>query len=279
MQVDETDVHEAPPLTPSARVENRLLSLRAISSLKEEILRRPTFFEHFDGAKVDWSYLRTREKAVLTHEQGWLDRQGVRLVVDFSPGLNFYPDLVLLDTLDFRYEESVAAIDNVLGKMAALGATDAVFCLHCKPENHCDDARADDRFLAGVRDFCRRASAHGITLHLQHHPIKWHGTAEQTLAFIDEIDADNLRFALNTGHTMMCGESIEQVIELAGARLGIVLVSAPVTDDLGQTYDMHAPVAGSGLDLSALTSSGVPIVFDADYQSWDEVYRDVRLLG
>ena len=76
----------------------------------------------------------------------------------------------------------------------------------------------------------------------------------------------------------MCGESIEQIVELAGTRLGIILVSAPVTDDLGQSYDMHAPIAASGLDLSVVTSSGVPIVCDADYRSWDEVYHDIRLL-
>ena len=43
----------------------RLLPLRRATSIKEEILARPTFFEHFDGVCVDWSYLHEREKAAL----------------------------------------------------------------------------------------------------------------------------------------------------------------------------------------------------------------------
>ena len=107
----------------------------------------------------------------------------------------------------------------------------------------------------------------------------WHGTAEKILVFIENIGDDNLRFALNTGHAMMCGESIEHILELAGTRLGIILVSAPVTDNLGQTYDMHAPIAASGPAVSRVTSSEVPIVFDADYTTWDDVYQDVRFIG
>ena len=266
---------------PPRRVKNRILSLRDIGDLKEAILRWPTFFQHFDGVKLDWTYLRNRDRKQLKREKGWLKRQRLRLLIDFSSGLNFYPGLTLLDTLAFRYEESVAAIDDVLGKMRALGAKDAVFSLHRKPQNHCDDQRADDRFLAGVRDLCRRAGRRGITLHLQHHPRKWHGTAERTLQFIDEVGEDGgaaPRFALNTGHVAMTNEALVEILAAAGDRLGLVLLCAPSRDRFGQQYDAHAPLYGSALDVGPLKAVKCPLVFDADYRDWDEVYRDCSFL-
>jgi len=118
--------HQAPPPRP----RGRLLPLRHAASIKEEILARPTFFEHFDGVCLDWSYLHEREKAALQSEHGWLKRQGVRLVVDLSSGVDLYPTLRLMDNLHEDYTNSLAAIKDVLGKMDALGAADLMLSLH-----------------------------------------------------------------------------------------------------------------------------------------------------
>jgi len=275
VRVAEHDVRLLPQSVPPPRPVGRMLALRGISSIQEEILRRPTFFQHFDGVKVDWSYLHARDERQLERERDWLARQGVRILVDFSHGLNFYPDLTLLDTLMSRYEASAAAIADVLAKMALLGAADIIISLHRKPENHCDKERADARFLVGVRRLCEQAQAHGITVHLQHHPAKWHGHADQMLAFIAEVGAPNLRFALNTGHVAMAGEQLDDVVALTGERLGLVLLSAPSVDLFGQTYDAHAPLHAGGLDLSALAGlMAVPQVLDAHYRTVDEEYLD-----
>lgn len=238
-----------PPISPPARPQNRLLTLRSGRSIQEEILRRPTFFEHFDGVKVDWDYVRARDAAQLDREKAWLARQQARVVVDFSRGLNFYPDLTLLATLPPRYEESLAAMDDVFAKMARLGSRDAVFCLHRKPENHCDDQRADDQFLAGTRRLCASARKCGVTLHLQHHLHKWHWSAGRTLEFIAQVGADNLRFVLNLGHAYMTGEAVAEVIAAAGARLGMILICAPHGDIFRQLVDAHGPVATAGANL------------------------------
>ena len=271
VSVEETGVRLLDPVRPPERPKNRILRLpHDAASIKEEILRRPTFFQHFDGVKVDWTYLRRRDPAEVCRERGWLDRQKVRVVVDFSTGLNFYPDLTLLDTLAFRYEESVAAIDDVLDKMRALGAADAIISLHRKPENHCDDARADDCFLAGVRDLARRAAERGVTLYLARHPHKWYAGKGKMRAFIDEVGAANLRVAVSASH----GDALSaDAVRDAGA----VLLSAAATDLFGQDYDAHLPVAGSGLDLAALRA--VPedalMVLDAEYPDWSTVWRDL----
>ncbi|MFH1006922.1 MAG: TIM barrel protein, partial [Candidatus Latescibacterota bacterium] len=275
IRVAEHDVSCLPKIAPPVRPKNRFLTVRSGETIQQEILARPTFFQHFDGVKVDWTYVRSRDRAELERGAGWLARQQVRVVVDFSHGLNFYPDLTLLDTLMWRFTESLQAIDEVLDKMTLLAATDAVISLHRKPENYCDDARADARFLAGVQELCGMAQSRGITLHLQHHPNKWFGTVPELLAFVARVNAPNLRFALNTGHVAMQEGKMDEMLAAAGDRLGMMLLCAPERDLFRQVYDAHAPVAGSGLDLSALAGcDDIPQILDADYPNWDAEYRD-----
>ncbi len=219
----------------------------------------------------------------------------MRIIVDFSRGLNFYPDLTLLDTLPPAYEESLEAMTEVLEKMTRLGARDAVISLHRNAENHVSAERADDRFLAGVRELCNHAAQREVMLHIQHHPHKWHGRADAMLAFaaggrdvprplrgrdggpqgLATARAGNLRFALNTSHVAMLGEDLGQALAAAGDRLGLVLISAPRRDLFGQVYDAHAPVSQAGLELAALQAyPDVPQVLDAYYASQDEEYAD-----
>ncbi len=279
VEIDERDVRVLSPAAPPPRVKDRMVAIRGMADLKESILRWPTFFQHFDGVKLDWTYLHSRDESQLRRERGWLERQKVRLVVDFSTGLNFYPDLTLLDTLDFRYNESVSAIDDVLDKMAALGAADAVISLHRIPENQCDWERASERFLACVKDLCRRASQRKIVLHMQHHPRKSYHNSSQMLQFIDSVGADNLRYALNVGHVIFAqtgGESLADILAAAGDRLGMILLCASRTDMFGQAYDTHAPIGESSVDLSAIRNVTTVQVLDADYTNWNEIYRDIR---
>ncbi len=278
VRVRERGVRSLAPVSFPARPRGRVLSLRPVGTLQEAILRRPTFFQHFDGVKVDWTWLWRRDAAQLERESGWLQRQQLRLIVDFSHGCNFYPDLALLDTHMPRYRESMGTMEDVLSKMSLLGAKDAVLSLHRWPDDHSVDAAlADARFLSGIREICGKASRRGVVLHLQTHPHKWHATTERTLQFIEEVGKPNLRYALNTSHLAMLGENLRKSLALSKKRLGMILLSAPVSDMFNQALDAHAPVAGSGLDLSALRAYGnVLQVLDADFKSLDEEYQDCR---
>jgi hypothetical protein len=276
ISVKEEDVQVLPPVAAPTSIRDRFLAFRNVRHLKEAVLASPTFFHHFDGAMVDWTYLRDRDRVRAEYEAGWLTRQRLRVLADLRPGLNFYPDLTLLDTLQFRYDESATAIDDILDKMVLLGSLGAVVSLHRSPENHCDADRAHDRFLAGVRDLCRRAGERGITLYLESHPHKWHAKTEDMLCFIDKVNASNLRFALNAAHAVMMGEKVAKLIAAAGDRLGLVLLSAPRVDAFGQQYDAHLPIHTADWDPAPLKALNVPLVLDADYRSWDDTYRDIK---
>jgi hypothetical protein len=68
-----------PHVAPPPRPRGRILPLRKIGSIKEAILARPTFFEHFDGVLIDWRYLHDRQLASLVQEAGWIGRQKLRV--------------------------------------------------------------------------------------------------------------------------------------------------------------------------------------------------------
>ena len=276
-----------PPVQPAPRPCDRFLAVRGLASLQEAILARPTFFQHFDGVKLDWRYVWARDRQQIDRERAWLARQQVRLMVDCCGDLNFFPGLTLLSTLPNRYAESLDALDDALGKAARLGATDAVLSLHRQPENHCDATRAEALFVAGMQAVCRLAARHGMTVHLQHQRFRWWGyrgghgpfvgATAQALAFLAKVDAPNLRLALDTGHVAWNGEPLAAVVQAAGDRLGAVLYSAPRRDQFGQVYDAHLPVADSGLDLApARGLTGRPQVLDALYPDADAEYRDCR---
>ena len=263
------------PVIPE-KARNRLLAMRNINDLKEAILKYPTFFQYFTGVKVDWSYLRIRNEKQIMRERNWLKRQAVRIIVDFSPGLNLYPLLTLVNT-QFRYKESLHDICEVLDNMTLIGSSEAVISLHRAPED-CDEKCANERFLEDVRHLAGLAGERGIKLYLQHHPHKWHGSAAKMLEFIKTVNMKNLSFALNTGHALMDGENLDEIIKLAGNQLGLVLACVPRRDMLGQLYDAHAPLSGGNINLSPLVQLVAPLVLDADYSDWSAVYSDLHLL-
>lgn len=285
--VDERQVTCLPESRPAPRPKDRFLGLRGIGSVQDAILGRPTFFQHFDGVKIDWRYARSRDRSQIDRERGWLARQQVRLIVDFCGDLNFYPGLTLLNTLPNRYAESMDAIYDAMAKAARLGARDAVMSLHRQPENHCSTERAEELFLGGMREVCRLAAKNGMTVHLKYQRNRWWGfrwwngpfmgAAEQTLSFVDRVGAANLKVAVDTGHAAWNGEVLGDVVKAAGVRLGLVLHSAPRRDSYGQVYDAHLPIAGSGLDVSAVSGlPGIPQVLDGVYADIDAEYRDCR---
>ena len=258
-----------PQEAPPARPVGRLLALRGISDLREEILRRPTFFEHFDGVKLDWTYLLRRDSAQLKRDRPWLERQQLRVVVDFTSGLNHFPDLTLLDLLPASYADSVTRMDDVLTKMKLAGANDAIIATHMAPEFGATPEQVEESFQRGLRDLCRRAKERGITLHLQNRAGRWRGSVPEILRLIDKAGADNLRFALNTA----CAD-VRHALAQAGDRLGLVLASAP-----GRALpEMQRPFSEGGVDLAVLEKVPVPVVLDGEHAGPDDVFRDVKAL-
>jgi len=274
VRVAESGVRCLPASSPPPRPRDRLLGLHATGTIQEAILARPTFFEHFDGVKVDWTYFHQRDREQVKREVGWLARQQVRVVADFSAGLNLYPDLTLFDNFPPHDEASLAAFEDVFDKLRLVGARHAVLTLHRGPENHWSAEQVLERFAGRLGSLAERAAARGVMVCLQPHPRRPCARMADMRALVDRAGSDNLRLALNTGHLIMTGETLGDALAAAGPKLAAVLVSVPRHDAFGQTYDAHAPVAESGLDLHPLAGLDAWIALDASYNAWDEEYAD-----
>jgi len=281
VKVDETAVEEIPHVKPPSRPHDRFLPIRRATSIKEEILARPTFFEHFDGVCVDWRIVHEREKAALQEEARWLKRQGVRIIVDFSSGLNLYPTLRLLNNVPVDYEVSLAVWADVLAKMEIVGAKDLVFSLHRDPENNFTGEQANAGYTSTLKNLAAQAAARGVTLHLRVGPGKPPRNFAEAFHWLDPVDAPNLKLAVGTA--MLENEPVDRewVARLKG-RVGIWLVAAQQTDIGGKVWDNHAPLH-SMRDRKATTqwiatAPAAPRVLDAVFENQDEEYLDAKVL-
>jgi hypothetical protein len=282
VKVKETGVEEIPHIAPPPGPHDRFLTLRRTTSIKEEILARPTFFEHFDGVCVDWRYLHERERAALQREPGWLKRQGVRIIVDLSSGLNLYPTLRLLNNVPSDYEASMAVWSDVLVKMEIMGAKDLVFSLHRDPENNFTGEQANAGYTSTLKRLAVQAAARGVTLHLRVGPGKPPRNFAEAFHWLDPVDAPNLKLAVGTAMLENTPLDREEVARLKG-RVGIWLVAAQQTDIAGRVWDNHAPLhSRRDLDNTAqwlFVLPPVPKILDAVFENQDEEYLDAMALN
>ena len=281
VKVKEAGVEEIAHVAPSPRPKGCLLTLHRATSIKEEILARPTFFEHFDGVCVDWRYFHEREKAALQKETGWLKRQGLRVVVDLSSGMNLYPSLRLTDNLRSEYEASMAVVNDVLAKMEILGARDLLLPLHRHPETGFTKEQTEVSFTATLKALAPQAAARSVTLHLRVGFGKPPWSLDDALQWLDRIGAPNLKLAPSTALLERKSPS-DKIAERLKHTLGLWLIAAPRSDVAGKLWDAHAPIHSTpNLDWLARwlkLSAGTPMVLDALYESQDGEYLDVVAL-
>ena len=279
VKVAESNVVEIPYARPPTRPQGRFLPLRQIVSLKEALLARPTFFEHFDGVVVDWRYLHDRESAALAAEAGWLKRQGLRIAVDLSSGINLYPALRLIDNLPAEYAASTNAVAAVLAKMEVLGARDLLFTLHRHPENNFTGEQTEAAFAATLKTLAAQAADRQVTLHLRLAFGKPPWSLDEGLRWIERVGAPNLKLAPATALLADQAPPAEMAARLKD-HLGFWLVAAPGRDLAGQLWDAHRPVAAiEGENLIWRWLALLPrasLVLDAVVAGPDDEYREAR---
>jgi hypothetical protein len=277
----ESGVSEIPLVPPPDRPKGRFLPLRKCRSIQEAILSRPTFFQHFDGVAVSWEYFFNRERHSLRNEAEWLARQGVRIAVDASDGLNLYPTLRLIDNLPADYQASRAALGEVIEKMKILGATDLMVSLHRYPENNFSDEQTLNGFEKTFRYLAEQAKRNGVTLHLRQTFGKppW-GLAEAG-QLLDRWKLSNLRLAADTSLLPGRKPSAEEA-SLLRRHLGVWLVAGSRNDSTGKLWDSHLPLHKATrlttiMDWLAL-SPDLPIALDGLYASEDDEFSDIAEL-
>ncbi len=281
VKVQESIVEEMPYVTPPPRPRGRILPIGNCRSIQEEVLIRPTFFQHFDGVSVDWRYLQRQDKSALTREAGWITRQGLRVYVDMTSGINLYPDLRLVNNDESEYSESMTTIREVLDKMTVLGTRDAIVSLHRQPENNFTREQTTESFGETLRAICADALTRGITVYIRTSP-KGGDRLQTIIETMDRAAAPNLRWAASTALLLHQHADPGHVAALVNNRPGLWLAAAPAYDAAGKAWTMNAPLAGNADEdavASLLTAApDAPILLDGVYANWDGEYRDARAI-
>ncbi len=250
-----------------------------MSRIQEEILSRPTFFEHFDGVVLDWRYLQRREKGALKAEAAWLRRQGLTLAVDLTSGVNLYPDLRFVDNSKKEYAASMDLVLRLLEKMEILGSHDLILSLHRQPENNFTIVQTRKSFVATLKTLCQQADRHDVTLHLRLSPGKPPRNVREAVILFDQVAAANLRLAPSTG-LLLAQDADVKALE---GKVGMWLMSGSRTDIAGQLWDVHAPLAEVAQKDKLVSYLSVApkarLVLDAVYGNPDDEYRDARALA
>ena len=278
--VEETGVQCKPAPCPPSLPRNRFLALRAIRNIKEELLCRPTFFQHFDGVKVDATYFRDRDRKQLEQEVDWLKRQRVRIAVDLSPIMNLFPDLTLLGNVPTDTEASRQVMVDVLDKMSMVGARDLILTLHRTMDyGNWSGEWIQEGFVNALRALCQQAGEKGVTVHLQSHPQRYAMSTDAVSKMVEAVGTVNLRVALHSGHMAATGESMVNALSVAGNRLGCILHAAPQFDLLNQFYDAHLPIHKGEYHESPVAAAVDTLhILDAVYANQDEEYLDCQAL-
>lgn len=296
VSVQEEGVEPIPHIAPPSRPQNRAVTLRNIKSLKEEILYRPTFFQHFDKVVIDWKYLHYREKDVLKQEVGWLNRQKLGMIFDLTSGINLYPDLRLVNNLEEDYLSSMSAIDDVMEKMEIIGSHDLILSLHRFIETNFTNAQYWSSIDSTMREICKKAEKRQITVHLRLYNGKPPSrkadyftigqstfSLQEGIEFIDRIGAPNLRLAPGIALLLAAKTDIKELQNIPKNKIGLWMMSAPAFDVAGRMWNAHLPIANYD-QINAIAgllsiAPGVPIVLDGLYKNQDEEYLDARALN
>jgi len=279
--VNEKGIREIPHVLPPARPRGRFLPLRRAASIKEQILARPTFFEHYDGVCVDGRYLHDHERAALQEENPWLKRQGLRVVVDLSPAINLYPTLRLVNNLAEDYESSLAAIRDVMDKMEMLHWPDLILCLHRAPENNLTGEQSRAALTATLKTLAGWAATRNLTLYLRLASGKPPRSVAESLEWLDRVGAPNLKLAISTA-LLDPGSLQAQVKTRLKAAVGLWLVAGSRRDVSNHLWDDHAPIHSEprrdSLAQAIALCPEAPLLLDGVYSSQDEEYEEANFL-
>jgi hydroxypyruvate isomerase len=275
VKLKEKNVEVLPDNLPFKTNKARILQLSHINSIKEELLKRPTFFEHFDGVLVDWKYFRNRDAEALKEEAVWINLQKLGITIDLTPGINLYPDLRVINNVQEDYDKSLATIFSIMEKGELLGVKNIIVSHNRVPENNTSEEEAWKLTVETFKLLCSKAAEKGITLHLRFgQESKAPRNVKLALQFLDEVDAKNLLLAVDLGYLFSRNVALPEVVSQLKGKTGYWLVAGKKVDEFGKNWSIVVPFARSSQKekLRDLFDAApdAPIVCNALYKNLDE---------
>jgi len=205
----------------------------------ESLWLRPTFSQHFDTVVVDFRWVERGDETTMAKFESWAKERGLRVVVDFSSGINLYPDLRLCNNSADEFERSLNRIQGVLSKMRTLLPTcakDALFSFHNAPENYYTEAQCQEDFRYVVDRLNTFVGANSTTwLHLRTGMSKPPSSIAEAAAYVN--GQSRWKIAPDVGLLLSQGldsaEALRKALNTTSAdTIGLWLVGAPMYDPL-----------------------------------------------
>lgn len=273
---------EKPPANPVGRT----LAMNGPGTIREFILRRPTFFRHWDGVKVSASYLLRNERAVLKEEGDWCRRQGLHVMVDFTDLTNGFDGMRLLATDEDEAKRTTAMLDDVLAKAPLLGAKECILALHpscCNGRRELLKENAADMEKT-YRQVAAKIAAAGLTAHLRMSSDRLTPDFAKEAAWVAKAGTEAVRPTVSVA-AMMAMEKVDVAKKLSAAAAcpeGLWLLAATGRDAAnGTVWTFSDTLAANGAEvrpyLELAVRKNARVVFEAAYGSPDDEYLDARL--
>ncbi len=281
VRIEEKNIQEIPFTSPVPNPAGRGIVLRNISSLKEEILLRPTFFQHFDRVVIDWKYLAERGEDEISRQSAWIKNQGLKVMVDLSSGINLFPDLRLVENDSLEYLRSMTEISSLLGKMKIIGAGDLMISSHRTIENNFTDSLFAVSLKKTLKIISTEASGYGIRVHFRPLPGRFASDPADAISLVSSVNEPNLFVAPSVATiAASSGQGKGPADILKDPHVSVIFVAAGAKDILGRIYSLNLPVADSGScnQISeVLRNSGDSIlILDGIYNNKNEEYLDAK---
>lgn len=276
-------VEVASEVKPVPNTKGCALTLRNIRNLKEEILSRPTFFEHYDRAVIDYRYLEEREEAALVHEGGWLKRQKLKISVDLTSGLNLYPDLRIVNNDSVYYRKSMERMKQVIDKMPLLNADELIIASQRPIENNYTPEQFEQSLIASFRELADYADNKGIRLLFRPSYRRVAETVTDAIEIVRSVGKPNFLLAPSVALLLNDEQALDSnLTELKQAGVANLIVAAPQHDLHNQVWDMNTPIYQYARPeqvkkiLKAFPDSR--LIMDGLYSSTDDEYLDTKMV-
>ena len=292
VRLDEADaVRELPEALERPNASGRVFVMRGNGDLKDAYLERPTFFRHYDTMLVDWRWFESRTDAEIVRQFNGPKTQGLKLMVDFRSGLNYYPDL-RIDTQrsERRTRETLARMGDVLCKAATCGITEAIV----SEDRGKDSPKQVEALDDGFRRLLALPEAKGFTFHQCGHVFReyrysvkedWHPSANcysNACARAERLATPRFKPAYRVAAELFLRKDAAAVAaEIAEKKPSLVFLAAPATDRNGKLISQDEPfaswpdAAGREAILTAIRAAGSRVVYDALYADQDDEYRNL----
>ena len=234
------DFKYIPKVSPKPRPKGIGLHLRHLEhSIRYEILKRPTFFQHYDSIVVDYNYLISKDNAFLVDDGQWLSQQSVTVYVDASPSINLFPTLRFVTDDPATYNKTVSSLASLMHKMNTLGSHDLIISLHNFPGDESTNQSRRD-FNATIHYLNNLGIQLNITLHMLDAPKNPYSLMPLT-RWLDENNLSTIKIVLNLALLVNYGNSYkyDSVIQ---SQSSLLYFTAPGWDSYGTNYGNNVPI-------------------------------------